>query len=55
MWNGSQQLIIMNESIKRIVLLYADTGGGHRATAQAIAAALHELRGEGQACLVAGA
>ncbi len=45
MWNGSQQLIIMNESIKRIVLLYADTGGGHRATAQAIAAALHELRG----------
>ena len=30
----------------RIALLYADTGGGHRATAQAVEKAIHQLYGE---------
>jgi len=30
----------------RIILLYADTGGGHRATAQAVDMAIHQLYGD---------
>lgn len=31
---------------KKIVLLYADTGGGHRSTAQAVQQALRHLHGD---------
>ena len=36
----------MNSQPKHIVFFYADTGGGHRATAQAAAKAVHQLYGE---------
>ena len=36
----------MNRQPKHIVFFYADTGGGHRATAQAAAKAVHQLYGE---------
>lgn len=36
----------MNRQPKHIVFFYADTGGGHRATAQAAAKAVHQLYGK---------
>ena len=36
----------MNSEQRRIVFLYADTGGGHRSTAQAAQKAVHQLYGD---------
>ena len=36
----------MNRRARRLLLVFSDTGGGHRSAAQAVAEALRELHGE---------